>query len=254
MDDIVVSGWDFSLEGGWTVQVNGDNATIASSNFKAGANLRPFIFTGSPSALTIVNNVFDGAGVNLNPATGLLYLGASGTTTIAYNWIKNAYYQFIQSSAGASGTSTQLVEYNVFENAGLGSPQGAHGDWIQDFSATPGIAPWQDVEVTFNTFIQNDPAAATQGLSIPGSAGNTQTFLNITMSSNTAVMKTNVNYAFIVDTTWLNGTGSLRDNYVDPTGVVGSWAFVGNYGANGPYSGTVSKSGNINMLDGSALP
>ena len=46
VNNAVISGWDFSLEGGWTVQILSNNATIANSNFKVGANLRPPIIVG----------------------------------------------------------------------------------------------------------------------------------------------------------------------------------------------------------------
>ena len=39
-----IEGWDFSLEGGWTVVLQADNLTLQNNNFKVGENLRPPIF------------------------------------------------------------------------------------------------------------------------------------------------------------------------------------------------------------------
>ena len=255
VNNAVISGWDFSLEGGWTVQINSSNATIANSNFKVGANLRPPIFVGnSANNVTIVNNVIDGSGLATNPAGGMLVLNALGTTKIEYNLIENAYYQFIEAAPSSNGPSTQIIQYNIMQNAGIGAPQGAHGDWIQDLT-DPSNLVFTDIEVNFNTLIQNNPVAATQGLSILSAAGNSGTGYAAKegVSNNTVVVKTNVNYPIIIDTTWLNGSAVVSNNYIDQTGVVGSYLFAGKYngvGTDGPYNGSVTHSNNINMVTG----
>ena len=78
-----------------------------------------------------------------------------------------------------------------------------------------------DIEINFNTLIQNNSTAATQGLSIlsaGGMSGNGYASKE-GVSNNTVVVKTNVNYPFIIDNTWLNGSATVTNNYVDPTGV-----------------------------------
>jgi len=251
VDNITIQGWDFSLGGGYDIRIASSGAAVKNNNFKVGSNLRPLIFVESSAKdATIVNNVFDGAGLPNNPAGGLIRLGGQGTTTLKYNLIQNAYYQFIQASTSGVGSSdVQLIEYNVFENAGLGAPNGAHGDWIQDVSSTPGISPWKAIEINFNTFIQNNPTAATQGLSIFYSAGNTATAQSIGISNNTAVATTNVNYPFLIETSHLIGSAIVNNNYIDLTGVVGSWISIQN-ARTAPYNGTVTASGNKNMLTG----
>ena len=255
VNNAVISGWDFSLEGGWTVQILSNNATIANSNFKVGANLRPPIIVGnSANNVTIVNNVIDGAGLATNPAGGLLVLNAQGTTTLEYNQIQNAYYQLIEAGPSSNGPSTQIIQYNILENAGLGAPQGAHGDWIQDLVASTNPV-FQDIEINFNTLIQNNSTAATQGLSILSAGGMTGGYASKEgVSNNTIVVKTPVNYPIIIDTTFLNGSAVVGNNYVDPTGITGSYLYAGAYGANGPYNGKVSYFGNVNMLNGRHYP
>ena len=253
VNNAVISGWDFSLEGGWTVQILSNNATIANSNFKVGANLRPPIIVGdSANNVTIVNNVIDGAGIATNPAGGLLVLNAQGTTTIEYNQIQNAYYQLIEAAPSSNGPSAQIIQYNIMQNAGLGAPQGAHGDWIQDLVSSSNLV-FTDIEINFNTLIQNNSTAATQGLSIlsaGGMSGNGYASKE-GVSNNTIVVKTNVNYPIIIDNTWLNGSAVVSNNYVDPTGILGAYLYAGKYNSpDGPYNGTVTTSNNINMVTG----
>ena len=254
VDNIVIDGWDFAAEGGWSLQLNGNNATVQNCNFKIGANKGPFLLyaNGSPNNLTIRQNVFDGAEMEPIPAGGLLMLNAQGTTSIEYNLIRNSYYQFIQAGPGPGGSATtQAVRFNVFQNAGYGAPNGAHGDWIQDFGSSGDV--WNGIVIDFNTFIQDAPAAATQGLSIFYSGGQFASALAVDMSNNTVVVRSNVNYAFLIDTSWLDGSATEDANYVDPTGIVGNWTLIQNT-TTGPYNGNVSHSGNANMVTGTPLP
>ena len=255
VNNAVISGYDFSLEGGWTVQILSNNATITNCNFKVGANLRPPILVdNSVNNVTITNNVIDGAGIATNPSGGLLVLNAQGTTTLEYNVIENAYYQLIEAGPSTNGASSQIIQYNLMQNAGLGAPQGAHGDWVQDFVVSPS-QQFADIEINFNTLIQNNASAATQGLSILSAGGQSGgSALKEGISNNTVVVTSNVNYPFIVDNTWLNGTATVSNNYVDQTGVLGSYLFAGAYngvGTDGPYNGTVNTFNNINMTTGS---
>lgn len=263
INNAVINGWDFSLEGGWTVLVNSNNATIENSNFKVGANLRhPIQISPSANNVTIINNIIDGAGLNTNNGAGMLMLNAQGATTIEYNFVKNAYYQFIEGgdSYGSTGGPTLLqnIQYNVFQNAGLGFAQGAHGDWIQDFATPDGV--FNNIQINFNTFIQDlpDTAARTQGLSIMSAGGNKGSALQEGISNNTFVISgpshNQVNYPIIVETTWLNGSAIVGNNYFDLTGINGNWLFAGQYNpVPGPHHGTVAKSNNINMLTGATL-
>lgn len=259
-----IEGWDFSLDGGWTVVLQADNLTLQNNNFKVGANLRPPVFVDA-NALnpTIKNNVIDGNAANINPAGGLIQ-GSNGgtgcgTVTIQYNWIKNAYYQHMQLGACGNGAQTDhVIKYNVLEMAGYGSPFGAHGDVIQEVSSNSGNPVLHSLTVDYNLVLQNDPAIgwATQGFSIPYSGGNTLTFgtidasENVFLVPNSARPKRNINYAILIDVSWLNGVATINNNYIDPAGVLGNW-IIHNAITRGHLSkGIVSGSGNLNMLSG----
>ncbi len=232
--NVTVSGWDFSLEGGWQVIINGANATVTHNNFKVGTNLlTPITDGGTPSSgASIIANVIDGNGQNNVQNGGLIQLGA--TTTIEYNVIKNAFYQFIQ--LGASGTTSQEVKWNYFENAGLGHGCcGAHGDWIQDFSSSGGSPAFASIDHSYNTFVQTLPSAsaATQGLSVVSANGNTATLAAFTANNNTMVGTSGAGIgccAIIVDNTWLSGTAySIANNFIDPTGIQSIWLTYGEF-------------------------
>jgi len=227
-NNVVLNGWNFSLEGGWQVQVTGSNDTIENSYFKVGTNLLTPITTAGHvvNNINILNNIIDGAGLNNVQNGGLVQLMDSGTSTIQYNLIENAYYQFIQEGPPYSGGSmaAQVIQYNVFQNSGEGYYlTGAHGDWIQDFSSGSGSPTFDNIDINYNTFIQNNSNGNTQGLSIISAAGNTAVALKESISNNTVVTNSYINYPFIVDNTWLNGTATVANNYIDPSGVAGTW-------------------------------
>jgi hypothetical protein len=249
VDNIVIDSFDFSLEGGWAIIIEGNGATVKNSNFKMSSNSYWYISTaGTPVGLNILNNTIDGGTSTFQ----LLQLQADGTTTIAYNLIKNAYVQFIQALPAASGNSIQIVQNNYFENAS----EGNSNSWIQDYSQTNGV--WKDIEINFNTFVQNAPNAVTQGVSVLSAGNNKASALAESVSNNTIIASatSGVTYAIIVDTTWLNGSAAVNSNYFDTSGIMDAPLFVGLFttGNAGPYNGTASESGNFNMNSGAALP
>jgi large repetitive protein len=262
VNNAVINGWDFSLEGGWTVLINSNNATIENSNFKVGTNLRtPIIVSNSANNVTIQNNVIDGAGLNNGIGWGLIEGNAYGTTTIQYNWIKNAFSEDIVLGTSPNGPASQNIQYNLIENAGMGFNQGAHGDWIQVVASPRQTI--SDLELNFNTWIQDlpDTVARTQGLSLLSANMAQGSVLKEGISNNTFVAPgpsiNQVNYFVIVDTTFLNGSATVGNNYYNPTGINGSFLWAGNYNAGGvgvgPYNGTVNTLNNYNMVNGKIL-
>lgn len=261
VNNAVIDGWDFSLEGGWQLSINQNNATIQNCNFKVGANKNRFILSDyGPNNLTVAYNNLDGGGVaTAVSGQGLIATGAQGTTLLQYNYLHDAFYQLVNSSPSnvTGSVSNQVFKYNLLMNAGLGQGSGAHGDWVQNYSGSPLV--YNNVDFEYNTFIQNSniPGAATQGLSILSSNGQKASALSEKFSNNTFVTITNVNFPIIIDTTWLNGSAMVNDNYFDLTGVHisgGNWLFAGQYNpVDGPYHGTVTKSNNIDMMNGAVL-
>ncbi|WP_439360873.1 right-handed parallel beta-helix repeat-containing protein [Bradyrhizobium sp. DASA03007] len=259
--NVTLSGYDFSLDGGWGVSVNGgSNVTIENSKFVVGRNGKtPIYVSQNASNVTIRNNLIDGAG---SSAQILVGVNGTGTTIIQYNMIQNAWGQNVVMSSDVGG-ETWIVQYNVIKDAGLGFSQGAHGDWIQTYNL-PGKNT-ADLEVNFNTFVQTAPISAgrTQGISAfsannGSDAGGVQTE---SFNNNTFIARNGayVNYGIILDTTRLIGSATIRNNSFDTTNIGsangggGGWQYVGNYnGANGgPYRGVVTQSNNVNMTTGS---
>lgn len=326
-----ISGWDFALHNGVTLDIQCNGATIKNSNFKVGApNIRNLLqIEASVNGITVTANTFDGSGLPTVPAGGLIVLNSFGTATFTYNLIKNAYYQLIEAGGSVSGSSTQIVKFNVIQDAGVGAPAArftgsrsgsvltvtamtsgtivlnaevcdpncqsgsgigyitsfgtgtggtgtyninlsgtvtsralgsgeAHGDWIQDITATGDV--FTDVEINYNFLRQTNTAASTQGLSIFSAGGQSGGQANLEGVSNNVLLApsgTNVNYPIIVDNTWLNGSAIVNANYVDITSVnVISWLFFGAFNGvtDGPFNGTMTScTGNKNISTGATL-
>lgn len=273
-DNVTLSGYDFAGEGGWTVYIDGGaNAKIENSNFLVGSNHRdPIFVSAAASDVSIRGNVIDGAGLlNYKIGQGLIEGDGLGNVTIEYNWIKNAYSENIVWGNNSPGAAQNVViQYNLVQNAGLGGNQGAHGDWIQLVNS-PG-ADTNSVQVNYNTWMQTVPYAKghTQGLSLySANNGSNAGGVQIETVRNNVFIVTPgrpdgayVNYAIILDTSRLIRTGTIENNYFDPTGIGwypgygGNWAEVGNYNKSngGPYDGSVTLSHNVNMLNGTHYP
>jgi hypothetical protein len=76
------------------------------------------------------------------------------------------------------------------------------------------------------------------------------------MTYNTVIAQTgaNVNTFFNADYSWLDGSGEISNNYVDPTGMsdsISDWATV--VGGTGPNSDNFTISNNIDMLAAATL-
>jgi hypothetical protein len=237
-NNVTLDGWDFSLEGGWQVIVKADDCTIQNNNFLVGSNLlTPITDLGfAVNNTTIQKNIIDGAGLNNSQNGGLIQLGDGGTLTIVYNQIQNAYYQFMQ--VGVNSTTNlclaMIVKYNLMKDAGLGNhlDSSVHGDWIQLFSSNTGTPTIDSIEIAFNTIVAQSAFNSGQGFSIVSASGSTLILLGGDISYNTAIVASSsgaLNYAFIVDTTWLNGSLTMTNNYVDPTQTSGGWDYVGQF-------------------------
>ena len=260
-NNVVLSGWDFSLEGGWAVIINGNDDTIENSNFAIGSNALDPINTGGRdiNSVTIRNNVINGNGILPKPNVGLIWLLDQGTSTIEYNLIENAFTTAIQESpSGSGGPSTeigQIVRYNVIANTGLGYlSTGAHGDIIQDFGiAASGTQVFNNIQINYNTLIESARASAGQGLSILSAGGNKNTYaLQVSVSNNTVVLSSapaKIAYGIgIIDTTWLDGNGIFADNYIDPTGALYRWSYIGQYNGSGQSPSDAATAPGSNVL------
>lgn len=257
-----ISGWDFSLHNGIELYVqNCTNPTITSNKFGVGSNLQqPLLLNTNMNGGTIEYNEITGAGLkNQQVGFGLIEGNAYGTITIQYNYIHDAYSELLTLGNSPSGTTNWQVQYNVLANAGLGQPQGAHGDWVQIVSASA-YSKLISATFTYNLCIQNNTTTnvGAQGFSFNGNAG--YFFGNEYMTYNTVIAATQVsgggvNTFFNCDYSWLTGTGLVSNNFCDPTGIndgINDWVTI--VSGSGGQPNTFTGSGNMNMLTGLAMP
>ena len=263
-NNVTLNGYDFSLNGGWALVINGANDTIENSNFQVGSNLQePIWVNPSASNTTIINNNINGAGLkNAAIGYGLIDVSPTGTLTIEYNSITNAYGQDIVLSSQSTSPTSYIVQYNLIENAGFGASAGAHGDWLQLWNGAGDTL--SNLEVNFNTWVQNvpDAQASTQGLSLQSANIAQGPVLNESVSNNTIVTTAGsyVSYAIIVDNTNLNGTSTVQNNFIAPAGVQFGWSALGAFNGSpsqlgwGQYNGTITTSNDVNMATGVYYP
>jgi hypothetical protein len=228
-NNITLDGYDFSLNGGWQVNVQGLNATVKNSYFKIGSNGNPPITASSDNLnFTVIYNTIDGSG--LSPTPGSMITNAN---TIEYNWLENAGQDVINYG------EPLIVSYNLIDNGGQAS---GSSDWLQlgtgDYNLT----------VSFNTFYQQtNPAAITRGIEYDP---NNPATLQGTIAYNTGVIESQsgVSYFLRVTPSFVVSPGvTVHDNYVDPTGLTGGFAFPQ------PSNPLVIYSNDFNMLTGNSL-
>jgi large repetitive protein len=252
-NNAIISGWDFSLHGGIGIHIGtANNVIIEDNNFAVGTNDQtPIDLQGGTATNIIVeyNNINGNGLVNRSIGQGLIESN-SPSLTVQYNSILNAFSEDLVIGS-ISTTFDTTVQYNLIGNSGMGQSQGAHGDWVQILSG-PGDNVTNMI-FQFNTFIQSLPPATaqTQGISFNGNVGGN--FLNEVVSNNTMIAAPNANVinTFVnSDMSWLNGTLTVSDNYIDPTGLQNITQWLTPVGGTGPYSGTTVTSNNVNMISG----
>ena len=147
-NNVTLDGYDFSVNGGWGVVVQGSNTKILDSSFVVGANsIKPILAAASSSNLTVAYCTIDGH--NDGNISGLIENRGSGALTVQYSWLKNAGGDMIQMHNGGQAANL-VVEYNVIQNAGMAP--GAHGDYTE-FMDGPFTAT-----IKYNTTTQNGGA------------------------------------------------------------------------------------------------
>ena len=263
--NVVISGWDFSLQGGWQVKAtNANNPIIENNYFKIGANgLQPISLLGVPNGFTgqgatIINNVIDGNNVDIG-GSALVAVSRGGTFVIQYNLIENAGSDLIHAGADtlASGVATTYdVRYNVLKNAG--QQTSGHPDWFQTFANNH----YNNITIDYNTAIQTSypPGGGSQGFTLDGNANAPlATFDGGSASNNTIIVTATpigtTGFVFRFSTDLINGTFTVANNYIDPSGLSNGGI---NYDiresiAGGPYHGTIKSFGDVNMVTGAVI-
>ena len=242
-NNVTLNGYDFSLEGGWEVYVEGANDVIENSNFKVGANnLVPIGSSTAASNLTVMYNTIDGggAGVAGNPTAiyTLISFGGSGGMTAEYNWLKNAPQHIIEFLNG-----TLIDRYNLIQDAGY--YVGAHVNDVQ-FNGSVSNGSVIDFNTVYNPQPVNGyPDAQGEGIQVEAQLGSTIT--NTQVENNTVIAtgpSLTVSYPLVVrqDSGNVINGAIVQANYLDTTGA---------YGPFYPPSGSnLTYTNNVNMVTG----
>ncbi|WP_247773366.1 hypothetical protein [Bradyrhizobium sp. 192] len=238
---ITLDGYDFSLDGGWGVVVQGDNAKIQNCNFFVGANRnQPVLAAGSSSNVTVAYCTIDGH--NDPNVGGLIEHRGSGTLTVQYCWLKNAGGDMVQMHNGGREAGLAL-QYNLIQNAGMAP--GAHGDYTEFIDG-----PFT-VTIEYNTTAQS--GGASQGFMVePDIGSNPGRIISGEIVNNTFTGTVNaftgVTVADIVN------TFTVRDNYFDPSRTSSGLAFGGLI-RGGPNDNSAKSIylRNVNMLTGAIV-
>jgi hypothetical protein len=238
---------DFSLHGGAQVEItNSASGTVTISNSKflatgSATQSQPIVCDVGCPSLTVTKNTID-QGTAVPPNQSIITYQGSGTFTFSYNWLKNPYSDMV-SVGCAGGRQIVVAKFNLFQ----GGRGGGHPDWYQ----TGSNCTYTNTTITYNTYAQ-DPHG-TQGVMLTQNSLTYPVFLAATLSNNTMITQpgATLNYFFQVDTSELNGSVSVQNNYIDRTG--NNAGFLRGSSGLGPYSGTVTCSGNKNMVTGATV-
>jgi hypothetical protein len=166
-NNVVIDGYDFSLNGGWQVQfLTCNNPVVRNCKFVIGSNGLPPIKGGDGNGNYTTNNPYvgyctiDGNKVQIGGgyASSMITFGNGAATgsggTVEYCWIKNSANDVIDHG----GQGPLIVQYNLLSGAGM-MPGGAHGDYIQICGGTPSN-PFT-LLCKFNTLVHSN--GSTQG-------------------------------------------------------------------------------------------
>jgi hypothetical protein len=243
-DNITLDGYDFALQGGWGIIIEGHHDTVSRANFKVGSNNTiPIRGAGTAADFTILDSTIDGGGAGPHASDIWAVIDDNGHgMTIERCWIKNTPVDAID----FNGDGKLIAERNLFNN--LGYAPGAHADAIQ---FTHGHVTGADI--VLNTVYDPQPVA---GFPVPGGEG-----LQVEAQLGGSITDAHVARNTIVTTGPLKTAGYLiavrqdegsrldgvvvEENYLDSTG---------GWGAFYPPSGRrVVFRGNVDMVKGRVL-
>jgi Bacterial Ig-like domain/Right handed beta helix region len=254
--NVTLDGYDFSLNGGWQVNItNGaNNVTVENSYFKVGANNQDPIFAELAGSITILNNTFDGgasSGSDGSRASSMIYTGAN-TALIEYNRFTNFPNDGVDVVRNATSV---VIQYNLFDTMSSGS---FHTDAVQTYGEGGIVQTIGSFLFQYNTEYM-PPTWAGQGNSFlrVGDQGSTGLVSNLSVQFNTGVLPTNSaggNMSKFFDLSGTtNGTlvnPTVHDNYLVQQGAL--WQYTASY----LYQSTVvnpTAYNNIDMTNGGVL-
>lgn len=238
--NVVIDGYDFSLNGGWYVlnYTNVGTLTIKNSKFVVGSNHQTPINALSGTAnVTILNNTFDG---NFDLSTTLstfVSFSGTGTFTAQYNWFKRAVSDVIDVN---NVPANIVLQYNLFDDTGA---PGVHGDILQILGTGPYYAT-----VQYNTVRQSAGLSAQGFMLEPDNGAVTGVVSGGTVAYNTFTGA--ISYFTAVTIADLTGTYTAHDNYFELADGAFGFAPGGSRGGYNDGQPLSVYTNNINMVSG----
>jgi len=237
--NVTLDGYDFSLNGGWAVVVQGANDSIVDSKFLVGANHHaPILGLQSATDLHVSYCVIDGN--NDGNVGGLIEMRGHGSLSVEYSWLKNAGGDMIQ--LHTNGPTDVTIQYNLVQNAGMSA--GAHGDYTE-FIGGPFTA-----HINYNTTMQ--AGGTTQGFMVePDIGSNKGVITSGEIGHNTFTAQGGgLSYFTAVTVADVVNSFTVHDNYFDKSHIYGF--AINNNLRGGPYDGSAKTSyvHNVNMVSG----
>jgi hypothetical protein len=241
-NNVTLSGFDFSLHGGYGIYVAGaSNTTITEDHFLGTSQSGILVnISATSSNTTITHNTINGGGSSGDFVDGELIFNAGQGLTVQYNWIFNAPQHYVSVVNGGALT----YSYNLLENGGWVT--GAHLNYLQWGGGTA-TSP----EVEYNTVVQD--------VTLPNSEINPGQIFQMYDNSSGAISEgvianntiitvpsgSSMAASYILDAGSSSPpspfTGTIDNNYIDATGA---------YGAFYPGLSGFTYSRNINLVPG----
>lgn len=268
-----LDGWDFTVDGGWQLNVNHDGCSVTNCKFKVGSRKQTMIIVGGVNTFTGRYNHFDGNKSPSGDFDGAINCYANDAVTWEYNWVQNAFIDAIQIASGG-GTSTFKHRFNFYDNLGYGTglrrdgtfarpdhPEDPiHPDAAQVYSTTV-----HDFEDSYNLVLMDDATthaideagtqvtnAAQNRFFTEGNYSRLRSHHNAMAHAVTPVNGGGVSYVWKVDRSTIASSVEIHDNYVLRTGVQYGVFNIEQRGV-GPYDFPASVSNNIDMATGLVL-
>jgi hypothetical protein len=215
--NVVMDSIDFSLHGGaFLMFVNSPNPTVIRSNF-GGPNLSMIpagVIVADPWSpnLSVTYSTIDGAKAGGSGTGGpsLITNQGGGTTTLEYNWLKNAPQHTLEEAQPTALPLVLVYRNNLVEQSGW--EVGAHPNYLQF-----GYADVSSVDVEYNTFYNTPQTTSGESLQFSGMGGYVH---NVTWAFNVMIATGGIpgsaRSAFI-HAGGSQNSGVGHDNYVDTT-------------------------------------
>ena len=246
-DNVVLDGFDFSLEGGWGLYVEGAYDVIIRCNFKVGENnVVPISAGTSASNLSVLRSTIDGGGLGQvgNPGAIWAIISYDGNgLRVEHSWLQNTPADAID----YNGSGALSVRRNLFND--LGFATGAHPDSVQFTRGTVNNASISYNTVYFPQPVNGLPSQGGEGLQVEAQLGGA--IYNTKLENNTIIatgpeLVSSYLIAIRQDSDSVLDGMIIQNNFMDITG---------SYGPFYPPSGSdLSFSNNMDLVSGAMFP